>query len=167
MATIDLHQSARSIFHHALSAVDPRQAVIDAAETHLNVSTRPIYAIALGKAATAMAIGLEQALDDKLSAGVISAPDPPRHLQRWQSFTGGHPLPNRASLTAARAAAALLERANAEQALVVFLISGGGSAMLEWPLSTEISLDDLRNARGAQFDVPVAVRESGLTRRAA
>ena len=166
MANIDLHQSARSIFHHALSAVDPRQAVIDAAETHLNVASRPIYAIALGKAATAMAIGLEQALDDKLSAGVISAPDPPRHLQRWQSFTGGHPLPNRASLAAARAAAALLERANAEQALVVFLISGGGSAMLEWPLSTEISLDDLRNANETLISCGARISEVNAVRRA-
>src|SRR5918995_2495424 len=84
---------ARQIFDHALSSVDPRQAVIDISETHLNVSSRPIYAIAIGKAATSMAVGLEQALGDKLSTGLITSPDPPLHLKRWRSFIGGHPLP--------------------------------------------------------------------------
>jgi len=91
-----------------------------------------------------MAIGLEEGLGDNFTAGLISSPDPPRHLKRWRSFLGGHPLPNQASLEAARAAFALLGRGNAEEALVVFLISGGGSAMLEWPINNEISLDDLR-----------------------
>ena len=162
VANTDLHQSARAIFHHALASVDPRQAVIDAVQ----VSSKPVYAVAIGKAATAMAIGLEQALDERLSAGVISAPDPPRHLKRWQSFTGGHPLPNRASLAAARAAAALLERANAEQALVIFLISGGGSAMFEWPLSSEISLDDLRAANEALIACGASISELNSVRRA-
>ena len=87
-----------------------------------------------------MAIGLEEALGDKLTAGLISSPDPPRHLKRWRSFIGGHPLPNRASLEAARAAFALLDQQTPNEALVIFLISGGGSAMLEWPVNLEISL---------------------------
>ena len=158
----DLHRSARTIFDCALSSVDPRQAVFDA----VHISSKPIYSIAIGKAATAMAIGLEEALGEKLVAGVISALDPPRHLKRWRSFSGGHPLPNRASLSAARAAATLLERADAEQALVIFLISGGGSAMLEWPLSDEISLDDLRAANQALIACGARISEVNSVRRA-
>ena len=161
----DLHRQARAIFDHALSSVDPRQAVVDISETHLNVSSRPIYAIAIGKAATSMAVGLEEALGDKLTAGLISSPDPPLHLKRWRSFSGGHPLPNRASLEAARAAFALLGRANAEEALVVFLISGGGSAMLEWPLNNEISLDDLRAANQALIGCGATIGEINSVRR--
>lgn len=165
MADLDLHRCARDIFHHALSSVDPRQAVIDVSETHLNVSSRPIYAIAIGKAATPMAIGLEEALGDKLTTGLISAPDPPMHLKRWRSFIGGHPLPTRASLEAARAAFALLGRANAEEALVVFLISGGGSAMLEWPLNNEISLGDLQEANRTLIGCGATISEINSVRR--
>jgi glycerate 2-kinase len=161
----DLHRCARDIFHHALSSVDPRQAVVDVSETHLNVSSRPIYAIAIGKAATSMAIGLEEALGDKLTAGLISAPDPPMHLKRWRSFIGGHPLPTRASLEAARAAFALLGRANAEEALVVFLISGGGSAMLEWPLNNDISLGDLQEANRTLIGCGATISEINSVRR--
>jgi len=113
-----------------------------------------------------MAVGLEQALGDGLTAGVISSPDPPLHLKRWRSFVGGHPLPNRASVEAARAAFALLERANAERALVVFLISGGGSAMLEWPSSREISLEDLRDANQILVSCGARIGEVNAVRRA-
>jgi DNA segregation ATPase FtsK/SpoIIIE-like protein len=67
-----LHRHAREIFDHALSSVDPRAAVKRAINVNgpvveiggvcLDVSSRPIYAIAIGKAAAAMAKGLEEAL---------------------------------------------------------------------------------------------------------
>jgi hydroxypyruvate reductase len=113
-----------------------------------------------------MAIGLEEGLGDNFTAGMISAPDPPLHLKRWRSFIGGHPLPNQSSLEAARAAFALLGRANAEEALVVFLISGGGSAMLEWPINNEISLEDLRNANQTLIACGARISEINSVRRA-
>src|ERR1700741_1127891 len=123
----ELHRCARAIFDHALSAVDPRPAVKQAIEAHLDVSTSPIYSIAIGKAACSMTRGLEDAFGDKLTAPVLIA-------------AGGHPLPDENSLASAQAAFALLDRANAEAATVVFLISGGGSAMIEWPVNDDISL---------------------------
>ena len=113
-----------------------------------------------------MAVGLEQGLGDRFTAGLISSPDPPLHLTRWRSFVGGHPLPNRASLEAARAAFALLDRANTERGLVVFLISGGGSAMLEWPIKREISLEDLRSANQTLITCGARINEVNAVRRA-
>jgi glycerate 2-kinase len=113
-----------------------------------------------------MAVGLEQALGDRLTAGLISSPDPPLHLKHWRSFAGGHPLPNRASLEAGRAAFALMDQANTERSLVVFLISGGGSAMLEWPISREISLEDLRNANQTLITCGARIDEVNAVRRA-
>jgi hydroxypyruvate reductase len=161
-----LHRDARGIFDYALSSVDPRQAVVDFCRTHLKTSSSsPIYAIAIGKAATSMAVGLEQALGDGFTAGLISSPDPPLPLKRWRSFVGGHPLPNRASLEAARAAFALLDEASAERSLVVFLISGGGSAMLEWPIKREISLEDLRSANQTLITCGARINEVNAVRR--
>jgi hydroxypyruvate reductase len=59
-----------------------------------------------------------------------------------QYFAGGHPLPNAASMAAALAALELL-RATDASTFVLFLISGGASAMFEVPLSSDISLDEL------------------------
>jgi len=112
-----------------------------------------------------MALGLDDALGDKLSAGVIVSTSL-HHSSRWQSFIGGHPLPNETSLASARAAFELLDRANNEQAIVLFLISGGGSAMIEWPTSDDISLDDLRSANQTLVSCGASISEINSVRRA-
>ena len=157
----ELHRHARAIFDHALSAVDPRQAVKHALSAHME---GPIYSIAIGKAAVSMALGLEDALGDKLTAGVLTSSQS-INSARWQSFIGGHPLPNQVSLAAAQAAFALLDRANAEAATIVFLISGGGSAMIEWPVSREISLADLQSANQTLISCGAHIAEVNAVRR--
>jgi glycerate 2-kinase len=112
-----------------------------------------------------MALGLDDALGDKLSAGVIVSTSL-HHSTRWQSFIGGHPLPNESSLAAARATFELLDRANNEQATILFLISGGGSAMIEWPISNDISLDDLRSANNTLVSCGASISEINSVRRA-
>lgn len=159
-----LHRDVRAIFDHALSSVDPRPAVKNAI-TIERLNAPRIYSVAIGKAAASMARGLEDVLGEKLTAGVISAPAT-YQSNRWQSFLGGHPLPNQASLEAARAAFTLLDHANDEQALVIFLISGGGSAMVEWPISDEISLEDLRRANEVLVGCGARVAEVNAVRRA-
>ena len=161
---VKLHRIAREIFDHALVSVDPRPAV-KTAITRLDISSRAIYSIAIGKAATSMALGLEDALRNKLSAGVIVSTSL-HQSPNWQSFIGGHPLPNKASLAAARAAFTLLDRANDEEASVIFLISGGGSAMIEWPADDDISLDDLRTANQDLVSCGARIAEVNSVRRA-
>jgi hydroxypyruvate reductase len=112
-----------------------------------------------------MARGLDDALGDKLSEGVIVSNA--LHLSPgWLSFTGGHPLPDETSLAAARASFSLLNRANDDQATVVFLISGGGSAMIEWPIDDDISLEDLRAANQALISCGAHISEINSVRRA-
>ena len=149
VAMNEFHSYARSIFAHALAALDPRRAVKN---VQLDLSRGPIYSIAIGKAAMSMARGLEEALGDKLTAPVLIA-------------AGGHPLPDENSLTGARAAFELLDRANAEDATVVFLISGGGSAMIEWPVSDDISLTDLQSANQTLISCGAHIAEVNAVRR--
>jgi hypothetical protein len=63
----NLHNAARKILHAALIAADARQAVVRALvlgnstlkihTTEIDLSTRPVFAIALGKAAMPMSAG--------------------------------------------------------------------------------------------------------------
>ncbi len=154
--------------------------------------SRPkIYAIAIGKAARPMASALSGILGEYLTAGVITAPSS-THSQislvtaketvsatpaetsladttfsdRWRVFAGGHPLPNRGSLDAARAAFDLLCRANREQAIVIFLISGGGSALMELPRDEQTTLEDLRKTNEALVSCGADIMEINAVRRA-
>jgi glycerate 2-kinase len=189
----DLHRAAREIFNEALKSVDahdgvPRAVRLDSESLTINDTTfdltgrrNCIYVIAAGKAALAMAAGLNAVLGDKLSAGVITgsltslqrersaasgAADALAFDDRWQLFAGGHPLPNEESLRAARASFALLRRADMERALLIFLISGGGSAMIEWPIDERTTLEELRAANRALVSCGASIREINVVRRA-
>jgi hydroxypyruvate reductase len=172
-----LRRYAREIFDYALASVDPRKAVlraivnggsyVDVCGERIDVSSRQLYAIAIGKAASSMALGVDDAIGGRLSAGVITAPKFSEALRPvWKFFKGGHPLPNEASLAAAQAAFALLDRANDERAVVIFLVSGGGSAMIEWPIGDEISLDDLRRTNELLVGCGARINEINAVRRA-
>ena len=157
---VALHADAAAIFDHALNACDIPQAF----DRHLRFDGkmlirqssplvkpitvpldpyRRILVISFGKAGLTMLNALLERLPPKMHfRGVCSAPEiPKKRTWRIRYFAGGHPLPNEDSLDAAREALKQLKRAR-KHTFVFFLISGGGSAMLELPLDPKISLDD-------------------------
>jgi len=158
---------ARRAVRCALNFADDRLSILDA-EFDLRAQPRAIYSIAIGKAAGSMAAALDETLGDALTGGVISAPPTQVKLsKRWRFFAGGHPLPNEASLAAAHASFALLRKADEEKALVIFLISGGGSAMLEWPRGgASATLAELQEANRALVSCGASITEINTVRRA-
>jgi hydroxypyruvate reductase len=189
-----LHQTAREIFIDAIKSVDAGEAVRRAVQlegshlkivnTTFNLKDRPagIYSVAIGKAAWPAASALTEILGERLTAGVITAPSTgnfktdelaanqptPATISfsgHWDVFAGGHPLPNRQSLGAARAAFNLLRRADDERALVIFLVSGGGSAMLEWPRDERTTLEELQQMNDALVSCGAPIEEINAVRR--
>ncbi|MFL6337157.1 MAG: glycerate kinase [Pyrinomonadaceae bacterium] len=175
----ELRTAAREIFDDALAAVDARRAVLHAVEFEgatlrvgearfeLRGDAPKVYSVALGKAAAAMASALDERLGEALAAGVLTAPRSGFKLsERWRVYEGGHPLPNAESFAAARAAFELLRAADDPAVLFVFLVSGGGSAMLELPRDESLTLEELREANrvlvscGAPIDQVNAVRRA-------
>jgi len=183
-----LRIAAREIFDEALIAVDAGHAVRQAisidrgilrvCDQEIDLGNRRIFSIAIGKAAAPMAYALEQQLGESFAAGFMSGPVPqPEVLKlksmhewtlktRWRWCEGGHPLPTESSLIAATEAFRLLERANKERALIIFLISGGGSAMIESPITDEISLNELRAANKVLINCGASIGEINSVRRA-
>jgi hydroxypyruvate reductase len=174
-----LHRTAREIFAESLKGADANVAVrcaVRLENSHLTLvnttidlaaHSKGIYCVAIGKAARPMAAALSEILEEHLTAGVISAPTDDVSLNdRWRVFEGGHPLPNTASLDAARAAFDLLRRAESERAPVIFLISGGGSAMMEWPRDEETTLEDLQATHRALVHCGASITEINMVRRA-
>lgn len=182
-----MRRAAQEIFETALAAVDAREATkrtmrVEGSTLTIAESKFPLPSvfqcdvIAIGKAALPMAEGMTLGLQNQLPAGgvvangVIAAPQGAINKRtlstRWQHFVGGHPLPNEESLQAAEAAFALLERVNATGGLIVFLISGGGSAMIEWPSDETITLTDLRVANQVLITCGASIREINAVRRA-
>ena len=156
----ELHAATQDIFRHALDACDVGKAF----DRHLHfdgmtlvrhpsqalqpISTpldryKKVIVIAFGKAAMTMLDALLARLPKKIHVrGVCSAPQSPKKRNwRIRYFNGGHPLPNEDSFAAAEATLKLLKRAR-KDTFIFFLISGGGSTMMELPRNEKISLED-------------------------
>ncbi|MFQ5724363.1 MAG: glycerate kinase, partial [Terriglobia bacterium] len=126
-----------------------------------------IWVFSVGKAAWTTFQALCDVLGEKYrpKRGVIVSNLPPQPAAPgFATFQASHPYPDERSLAAAEA---LLEGARAadERTLVFFLISGGGSALVEKPLEKSVRLEDLTELNrvlvrcGASIDEINAIRK--------
>src|ERR1019366_103308 len=110
-----------------------------------------VFVVSIGKAAHPMAAALEAQLGSSLEGIVASSVEPASlvpasQVRGFRYFRGGHPTPTAESI---RAAEAILKSLAAldSTSLVIFMISGGGSSIVERPVATlqddDISLADL------------------------
>ena len=101
-----------------------------------------VFVVSFGKAGHRIAQILSRLVGTTVE-GIIADPNPhPYQLSGYRYFAGGHPQPNEESFRAADAILKSLSSLNS-QSLVLFMISGGGSAVVERPADQEISLADL------------------------
>jgi glycerate 2-kinase len=150
---IEMRVTARHLFEHALaeSSIDRAferhvhcdRGVLRVCEDlyDLNSYARVIV-VSIGKAAHTLANALEMRAGNRFEGIIVSSAEPTSQLRGFRYFRGGHPLPNQESI---RAADSILKSLNAQNAasLVIYLLSGGGSAMAERPIDDEIPLEDL------------------------
>jgi hydroxypyruvate reductase len=107
-----------------------------------------VFVASMGKAAHTMAAALEaQVGSSSFEAGIVaSSVEPASQVRGFRYFRGGHPSPTAESI---RAAEAILKSLAAldSASLAIFMISGGGSSIVEKPVATlqddGISLPDL------------------------
>ncbi len=133
---------AKKIWQAAISAVQPDSAVRRALETA--DFTGNIHLVAIGKAAWSMANAAFEALGNAILDGVvITKYDHSRGpIGNLQIFEAGHPVPDENSYRATRAAMELV-RPLGKDDTVLFLVSGGGSALFECPLIPEDEMADV------------------------
>ena len=173
----ELKQIARRIFHETLAAIDIPAAmqrklrryrtrvVCGGATTDLGQFDK-LRVVAIGKAAHAMVEGLALVLAPFVRfEGVVSAPTPARKpVAGMKYFVAGHPLPNAESLKAAEEILALLKKCD-EKTLVFFLLSGGGSALVELPLDPRQTLEDVQQIYGALVTCGASIDEINTVRK--
>lgn len=102
-----------------------------------------ILTVAIGKAAHPMARNLARILEPRATSGIVVSSVEDEPPPGFRAFRGGHPYPDEHSFEAARAVEEMLSGLT-ERDLVVYLLSGGGSAICERPVSETITLKDSR-----------------------
>jgi len=148
-----MRDAARSIFLEALSQasitkgferhVQCERGILRVREDLYDLHAySKVLVISLGKAGHTMAEALAAQVGS-LAQGIVATPVlPDAQVHGFRYFRGGHPMPNAESIQAAAAVLRALE-AQPASALVIFMLSGGGSSIVEKPIDDEISLDDL------------------------
>ncbi len=128
-----LRCDAEKIARSAIEAVCPDEAVRRALE---NVSlTDSVYLVAVGKAGWQMASAAVKYLQKPLRQGIVVTKydHVMGQLPNIQCYEAGHPVPDENSYRATQAVLDMTEHLRPEDT-VLFLLSGGGSALFEKPL---------------------------------
>lgn len=161
------------IYQSAVDAVLP-QTVLPKA-LHLDGSTltvgdtthvleeRPVYVIAFGKAAGEMTAVVAEILGDYLTEAIaVVKSEVVQEIPRTRVVVGSHPVPDQRSLDAGEA---VLRFATGipDEALVLCLISGGGSALME-SLQAGISLDELQRVTKDLLRAGASIHELNTVR---
>jgi hydroxypyruvate reductase len=170
-----LRTDAISIFKAGLEAVEPGNAVrkhLGLKDGVLEISGRKymlpdfenIYVVGMGKAAAPMARAVEDMLGDRITAGIINVKyGHAAALKKVRINEASHPLPDEAGSRGAGEIVRLLGKTG-ERDLVIFLISGGGSALL--PLPAEgLTLGDKQNLTERLLECGASIQEINALRK--
>jgi glycerate 2-kinase len=172
-----MKQTALRVFRETLAAINIHAALerkldCDGKRIHVDRSVinladfSEFVAIAIGKAAFPMADALVNVLPSNCSPeGFLVAPTAPaRSLPGWTTFVGGHPIPTEASFVAGRAILDRLARCD-ERTLIFFLVSGGGSALVEQALDPSVSHEDFEKLNYTLVTCGAPIEEINVVRK--
>jgi glycerate 2-kinase len=172
-----MKQTALRVFRETLAAINIQAALerkldCDGKRIHVDRSVinlsdfSEFVAIAIGKAAFPMAEGLSNVLPPScLSDGILVVPAAPAgKLPGWTTFVGGHPIPTEESFVAGRAILDRISRCD-ERTLIFFLVSGGGSALVEQPLDPSIPHEDFEKLNYVLVTCGAPIEEINVVRK--
>ena len=171
---------AKRIFSRALSAVNPSKILKDGIrieESRLWIriegnlekvfdlnAFQKIFLVGTGKASNSMALAVEEIFGDRISKGVITTKY--GHLlplKRTEIIEAGHPIPDQKGYEGAKKIQRLLKESG-QKDLVIFLLSGGGSALLPFPVDG-IELKEKQEATQLLLDCGADIKEINTIRK--
>ncbi|KAA3614634.1 MAG: DUF4147 domain-containing protein [Calditrichaeota bacterium] len=172
---MNLKKHARLIVNAAINSVHPENLIRDCIQFDgqiLKINSRKfnldefrsVSIIGAGKASAAMAFSLQQRIGDKLSTGfIITNYGNKIDCGKIEVVEAGHPISDANSLAATEKLLNLVQRLS-ESDLVICLISGGASALMESPLAG-FTLTDIQNLNSCLLACGANIEEINILRK--
>jgi glycerate 2-kinase len=176
----EMKRMAKDIFSKALSAVDPSKILKDIiriekdrlwirmeenSEKVFDLNTfDKIFLVGTGKASNSMAQAIEEIFGDRITKGVITTKY--GHLlplKKTEIIEAGHPIPDQNGYRGAKNIQSLLKKSGPKD-LVIFLLSGGGSALLPFP-ADGIELKEKQEVTQLLLDCGADIKEINTIRK--
>ena len=158
--SVDPQQFLRELFATAIDAAHPQHVL--AAHLPRDRSGRVIV-IGAGKAAAAMAQVVERCWLGEVSGLVVTRYGHGAPCEKIEVVEAAHPVPDAAGLAVAKRVLELVSDLS-EQDRVIFLLSGGGSALLALPAAC-ISLADKQSINKALLKSGATIGEMNCVRK--
>jgi glycerate 2-kinase len=176
----EMRKIAKAIFLKAVSAVDPSKILKDRIRIERDrllikteresekvfdlVGVHKIFLVGTGKASNSMARAVEEIFGDRITRGLITTKYGHQlPLQKTEIIEAGHPLPDRKGYEGAKKIQRLLKESGPDD-LVIFLLSGGGSALLPYP-ADQIDLKEKQEVTQLLLDCGADIREINTIRK--
>ncbi|TET30860.1 MAG: glycerate kinase [Candidatus Heimdallarchaeota archaeon] len=177
--TIEARKIVLELLNEGIKAADPKNAIHNSVKlvnneikfingsSFLLSNINRIFVIGGGKATAKMAEGLEEILGQHIYAGQINVPEysvkQKLNLKTIQYNIAGHPLVTNGTISGTKKILDLIEGLSATD-LVICLISGGGSALLEMPIEG-ITLEDLSELFHILTEAGATIHELNTVRK--
>jgi hydroxypyruvate reductase len=173
---MNLREDIKAIYLKAIEAVDPYGAVRSSLVREGNTlrlkdgsvfdlsAFKHIYVVGAGKATAPMARAVEDILGDSITQGVIAVKYGYREkLSHIALREAAHPVPDENGLKASQEIIDLLGKAG-EDDLVLSCISGGGSALLPYPVKP-ITLAEKQDLTQKLLKSGASIKELNVVRK--
>jgi glycerate 2-kinase len=167
---------AIDMINSALQTVDPYQLILEQLNLEGNIlfiqnrkeidltDFNKIYVIGAGKGTAPMSLAVEELLGDRLTNGAINVKyGHGQNLNKIKLFEAGHPILDENTIKNTKQILQIADKAG-ENDLVIVLITGGGSALLEL-LPDDIGLNDLTNLNQLLLSSGAAIDEINTIRK--
>ena len=178
LSTNKLRRQALAIIESGITRVLPpnimKYAVrYDAADNILTIngetyslSNRRVFVIGGGKASGLMAETLEVVIDPEcITTGVINCKSGDYKTNKIKIISAGHPIPDQRGVSGVKEMLALKQHYSInENDLIICLISGGGSALMPYPIN-EVSLGDKQDITGLLLSSGADIGEINAVRK--
>jgi glycerate-2-kinase len=170
-----LTDDALAIFRAGIEAVKPEHLVREALildgdrlwvkDLRVNLRDyRKIIVLGTGKTTAHMCRTLEEILGNRITAGAVTVRrGESLACERIRVFEAGHPIPDEGTLEGTRNVLALADAVRSDD-LVICLLSGGGSALLE-AIPEGLTLSDLQETSRQLLASGATIHEMNIVRR--
>jgi glycerate-2-kinase len=170
-----IEDDARLIFHQTLKAIDPKTVIrkkLKLKENTLNVEKqavdlsrfKEVVLIGMGKASLTAGESVEELMGERIKRGLLVCDRRRRVKVKSEVIIAGHPVPDENSFEAGRQILSLVQSCD-ENSLIIFLISGGGSSLVELPATPEITLEDVKELNRILTGCGASIREINQVRK--
>ncbi|MDK2785854.1 MAG: glycerate 2-kinase [Thermotoga sp.] len=155
-------KTAIEIVKNSIESVLPDRAVKD---TLKDLNLQDVFLVSVGKAAWRMAKAAFDVLNGKIRKGIVITKygHSEGPIDDFEIYEAGHPIPDENTMRATRRVMEIVEELN-EKDTVLFLLSGGGSALFELPMEG-VSLEELQEITDSLLKCGANIEEINTVRK--